>query len=81
MVMKRLLYVIVVAALGALVYISDPPGLPAEQSAATEPVATVASSQSAVARLAEAGMAMRRHPAPVVGVNDPAPQPDKLFGK
>lgn len=79
--MKRLLYVFVVAALGALVYISDPPGLPAEQSAATESVATIASSQSAVARLAEAGMAMRRHPASVVGVNDPAPQPDKLFGK
>lgn len=80
--MKRLLYVVVVATLGALVYVADPPGLPAEQSAAGgEPVATVASSQSAVARLAEAGMAMRRNPAPVVGVNDPAPQPDKLFGK
>ena len=80
--MKRLLYVVVVAALGALVYVADPPGLPAEQSAAGgESVATVASSQSAVARLAEAGMAMRRHPVPVVGANDPAPQPDKLFGK
>ncbi|HML61890.1 hypothetical protein [Solidesulfovibrio sp.] len=79
--MKRLLYVFVVAALGALVYVSDPPGLPAEQSATTESVATVASSQSAVARLAEAGMALRRHPAPAAGVIDPAPQPDKLFGK
>ncbi|WP_300161329.1 hypothetical protein [Solidesulfovibrio sp.] len=78
--MKRLLYVMVVAALGALVYVTDPPGLPAGEKGVVKENAVVAS-QSAVARLAEAGMAMRRNPAPVVGATDPEPQPDKLFGK
>jgi len=81
MVMKRILAIIVVAALGALVYVADPPGAPAEETAAPkEMVVASAQSQSMVARLAEASIAMRRNPAPIVGHDAPDPDPDKLFG-
>lgn len=82
MVMKRLLAIIVVAVLGAGVYVADPPGAPAEDVIAQkEIVVAEAKPQSMVARLAEASIAMRRNPAPMAGQNTPDPQPDKLFGR
>ncbi len=82
--MKRLLYIVGIAALGAGLYIVDPPKLPAQQQNAPKAMVVASNesaAQSAVARLAEASMAMRRgHDATTFGEAFPEPSPQKIFG-
>jgi len=80
--MKRLLYIIGAAILGAGLYVGDAPGISAQELGPSQEV-TLASAepQSTVARLAEASLAMRRTEARAVAEANPEPRPEKLFGK
>lgn len=79
--MKRLLYVAVIAVLGAGFYLADPPGLPAEEAQSSrEMTLASAEAQSMVARLAEASMAMRRSEIPQT-MDYSGPRPETLFGR
>lgn len=80
--MKRFLYIMGVAMLGAGLYVVDAPGLSAQEVAPPQGVALASSEpQSTVARLAEASLAMRRMEARAVAEANPEPSPEKLFGK
>lgn len=82
--MQRLLYIIGLAALGVGLYTFETPGLSAQQTAPPQERAAVVASaepQSAVVRLAEASLAMRRVDGDPVMAAYPEPHPEKLFQK
>ena len=72
--MKRLLLIAAIAALGATVYVADPPRLTARETAAT---ATVVAPpvQSQVVRLAEASLELRRQGDPGLAAYDTNAEP------
>ena len=78
--MKRLLLIAAIAALGATVYVADPPRLTARETAATETV-VAPPVQSEVVRLAEASLALRRQGAPDLAgyEHNAALSPQRLF--
>ena len=79
--MRRLLYVVAIAVLGAGFYVADPPNLPAtEAQPARETAVASVEAQSMVARLAEAGMFMRRTEIPQA-LSYLGPRPETLFGR
>lgn len=82
--MKRLIYIVGIAALGAGMFIADPPKLPAQQQGARQEMVVASNepaAQSAIVRLAEASMVMRRgHDAAALGKTIPEPSPQQLFG-
>ena len=79
--MKRLLLIAAIAVLGATCYMADPPALPAREARTSgeTPVVTVAA-QSAVVRLAEASLSLRRQELPQAVVYA-GPSPQTLFKK
>lgn len=79
--MKRMLSIIGAALLGAVVYVSDPPTLPALELARDPAPVASAPDRSLVTRLAEAGMVWRRDQSPALGATSPDPEPGKLFQK
>lgn len=78
--MKRLLLIAAIAALGATVYVADPPRLTARETAATATV-VAPPAQSQVVRLAEASLALRRQGDPGLAAADQIaePRPQRLF--
>jgi len=77
--MKRMLCIAGATLLGAVVYVSDPPTLPALEMAADAATVEGSRNQSMVVRLAEAGMVWRREQPVVLGEDTPDPEPEKLF--
>ena len=77
--MKCLLLIAAIAALGATVYVADPPRLTARETAATG-TAVTPPVQSQVVRLAEASLELRRQGDPGLAAYDQnaEPRPQRL---